>query len=193
MLIHKELPVISFESPQDFDDWLSLNHTQEKGFWLRYFKKGSNLPTITHDQAVDTALCWGWIDGLGNKYDEISYLVRFTPRRPKSIWSQVNVAKVEKLIQSGRMKPSGMIQVEKAKADGRWEKAYAPASKMEIPPDFIALIEKDPEAYAFYKTLNKANLYAIGFRLSTIADAQKRAIKANQLLEMLRNKQKIHD
>jgi uncharacterized protein YdeI (YjbR/CyaY-like superfamily) len=192
MLIHKGLPVISFESGVEFDTWLSIHHTEKAGFWLRYFKKGSNQPTITHDQAVDVALCWGWIDGLSNKYDEVSYLIRFTPRRSKSIWSKVNVAKVEQLIQSGRMQPSGMVQVENAKKDGRWDNAYQPASKMEIPPDFIALIKKDPELYQFYQTLNKANLYAIGFRLSTIRDNEKRAAKMNQIIEMLKNKEKFH-
>ncbi len=193
MLIHKELPVISFASEAEFDAWLSQHHTEEKGFWLRYFKKGSNKETITHDQAVDVALCWGWIDGLSNKYDDISYLVRFTPRRPKSIWSKVNVAKVEKLIQAARMQPSGLAQVEKAKADGRWDKAYEPASKMEVPPDFIELIKKDPETYTFYQTLDKANLYAIGFRLSTIIDPKKRAAKMEQLADMLKRKDKIHN
>jgi uncharacterized protein YdeI (YjbR/CyaY-like superfamily) len=192
MLTYKDLPVVSFASEQDFDNWLRANHEKENGLWLRYFKKASKVPSISHDQAVDVALCWGWIDGLLNKYDEQSYLVRFTPRRPKSIWSQVNVAKVEKLIAAGRMQPGGMAQVEMAKKDGRWDIAYAPASKMEVPADFIALVKEDQEAYAFYQTLNKANLYAIGFRLTTIADPQKRAKKAGQLLEMLRNKQKFH-
>jgi uncharacterized protein YdeI (YjbR/CyaY-like superfamily) len=150
MLIHKDLPVFSFTSEAEFDSWLSQHYTDTTGFWLRYYKKGSNRETITHDKAVDVALCWGWIDGLSNKYDEISYLVRFTPRRPKSIWSKVNVAKVEKLTEAGRMQPSGMAQVE-------------------------------------------TNLYAIGFRLTTIADPKKRAAKMTQLAEMLKRKEKIHN
>lgn len=193
MLTHKGLPVISFESEKEFDTWLSLHHTEESGFWLRYFKKGSNQLTITHSQAVDVALCWGWIDGLSNKYDELSYLVRFTPRRPKSIWSKVNVARVEQLMKSGMMQPSGIIQVEKAKKDGRWDNAYQPASKMEVPPDFIALIKKDPELDQFYQTLNKANVYAIGFRLSTVRDPEKRAAKMNQILAMLKKKEKFYN
>ena len=193
MLTHKDLPVLSFTSEAEFDAWLSQHYTETTGFWLRYFKKGSNKETITHDKAVDVALCWGWIDGLANKYDDISYLVRFTPRRPKSIWSKVNVAKVEKLIEAGRMQPSGLAQVEKAKADGRWDIAYQPASKMEVPADFIDLIKQDPETYAFYQTLNKANLYAIGFRLTTVADPKKRAAKMQQLADMLKRKEKIHN
>jgi uncharacterized protein YdeI (YjbR/CyaY-like superfamily) len=189
MLTYRDLPVVSFESEQDFDTWLAANHEKEKGFWLRYYKKGSNIPTIRHDQAVDVALCWGWIDGLLNKYDDISYVVRFTPRRPKSTWSQVNVAKVEKLMQAGRMQPSGLAQVALAKQDGRWDIAYAPSSTMEVPADFIELLKQEPEAYAFYLTLNKTNLYTIGYRLTTTTDPIKRAKKANQILEMLRNKQ----
>jgi uncharacterized protein YdeI (YjbR/CyaY-like superfamily) len=193
MLIHKDLPVISFTSEAEFDTWLSQHYTDTTGFWLRYYKKGSNRETIIHDKAVDVALCWGWIDGLSNKYDDISYLVRFTPRRPKSIWSKVNVAKVERLIEAGRMQPSGLVQVEKAKADGRWDLAYQPASKMEVPTDFIELIKQDPETYAFYCSLNKTNLYAIGFRLTTISDPKKRAAKMNQLADMLKRKEKIHN
>jgi uncharacterized protein YdeI (YjbR/CyaY-like superfamily) len=193
MLIHKQLPVLSFETEVEFESWLSLHYTQQQGIWLRYFKKGSNQPTITHNQAIDIALCWGWIDGLSNKFDDISYLVRFTPRRPKSIWSKVNVAKIEQLIASGKMQPSGLLQVENAKKDGRWDNAYQPASKMEIPADFIALIKKDPEVYEFYKQLNKANLYAIGFKLTTITNPQKRTAKMNQIIEMLKRKEKFHN
>jgi uncharacterized protein YdeI (YjbR/CyaY-like superfamily) len=193
MLTHKDLPVVSFESAAAFEKWLSENYQQEQALWLRYFKKGSNLPSIKHDEAVEVALCWGWIDGLLNKYDDISYLVRFTPRRAKSIWSKVNVAKVERLLQEGRMQPSGMLQVENAKKDGRWARAYEPASKMEIPQDFIDLVKQDQKAFDFYQTLNKANLYAIGFRISTIADPKKRLSRMNQILEKLKNGLKFHN
>ena len=118
MLLHKEIPIISFKDEKEFDRWLKVNHQKDQAFWLRYYKKGSGLPSILPTQAVDVALCWGWIDGLINAYDDISYLVRFTPRRPKSIWSKVNVAKVEKLIDANRMQPSGLHQVNLAKSDG---------------------------------------------------------------------------
>jgi uncharacterized protein YdeI (YjbR/CyaY-like superfamily) len=193
MLTHKDRPVFSFETAAAFEKWLSENYQQEQAFWLRYFKKGSNLPSIKHDEAVDVALCWGWIDGLLNKYDDISYLVRFTPRRAKSIWSKVNVARVEKLLQEGRMQPSGIIQVENAKKDGRWARAYEPASKMEVPPDFIDLVKQDQKTFEFYQTLNKANLYAISFRLSTIVDTKKRLSRMNQILEKLKNGQRFHN
>jgi len=123
-LTHKELPVYSFSNAAEFEKWLSKNHEQNTGFWFRFYKKATNIPTVQMGDAVDIALCWGWIDGLINGYDEQSYLIRFTPRRPKSVWSKINVAKVEKLIAEGRMQPSGLIHVNNAKADGRWDKAY---------------------------------------------------------------------
>jgi uncharacterized protein YdeI (YjbR/CyaY-like superfamily) len=193
MLIHKELPVLSFKTAAKFYAWLKTNHKKTQGIWLRFYKKNSSVATITRDEAVDTALCWGWIDGLINKYDEESYVLRFTPRRSKSIWSKINVAKIEKLTMLGMMQPSGTEQVEKAKADGRWDKAYEPASKMEAPADFIKLIKKDKIAYSFYQTLNKANTYAIAFRLATVVDAEKRRQKMNQLFEMLKSKKAIYN
>ena len=123
-LTHKDLPVYSFKTDADFWDWLSKNYQHSKGFWLRFYKKDSKVASVHYDEAVDVALCFGWIDGLSNKYDEESYLVRYTPRRPKSVWSKINVAKVEKLIAQGRMQPSGLVHVEAAKKDGRWKAAY---------------------------------------------------------------------
>jgi uncharacterized protein YdeI (YjbR/CyaY-like superfamily) len=193
MLTHKELPVISFKTAQKFYAWLKVNHTKEQSFWLRFYKKNSGIASLIRDEAVDTALCWGWIDGLINKYDDESYLLRFTPRRPKSIWSKINVAKIEKLTKLGLMQPNGLAQVEKAKADGRWDRAYEPASKMEVPADFIKLIKKDKIAYSFYQTLNKANTYAIAFRLTTIVDGEKRKQKMNQLFDMLKKGKAIYN
>jgi uncharacterized protein YdeI (YjbR/CyaY-like superfamily) len=123
-LTHKDLPIYSFKTEKEFTNWLSKNHKLQKGFWLRFFKKATKIPTVQIGEAVDVALCYGWIDGLLNAYDEESYLVRFTPRRPKSVWSQVNVSKVEKLIADNRMKPSGLVHIESAKLDGRWAAAY---------------------------------------------------------------------
>lgn len=123
-LTHKDLPVYSFETEEDFWNWLSNNYQQPTSFWLRFYNKESKVPSIHYDEAVDVALCFGWIDGLSNKYDEESYLVRYTPRRPKSVWSKINVAKVEKLINQGRMQASGLAKVDAAKEDGRWKAAY---------------------------------------------------------------------
>jgi uncharacterized protein YdeI (YjbR/CyaY-like superfamily) len=124
-LTHKDLSVFAFPDQATFHDWLDKNFSQEKGFWLRFYKKATNIPTIQIGEAVDVALCYGWIDGLLNTYDDESYLVRFTHRRPKSVWSKVNVAKVEKLIAEGRMQPSGQIHIDAAKLDGRWDSAYS--------------------------------------------------------------------
>ncbi len=123
--IHKNLPVYAFTNEQEFENWLSVNYALKQGFWLRFYKKATKIPTVQYGESVDTALCYGWIDGLLNSYNEESYLVRFTPRRPKSVWSKVNVAKVEKLIAENRMKPSGLVHIESAKLDGRWAAAYS--------------------------------------------------------------------
>ena len=123
-LMHKDLPIYSFEAEADFWNWLSKNYQQTTSFWLRFYNKESKVPSIHYDEAVDVALCFGWIDGLSNKYDEESYLVRYTPRRPNSVWSKINVAKVEKLITQGRMQASGLAKVDAAKEDGRWKAAY---------------------------------------------------------------------
>lgn len=122
---HKDLPVYSFTTEREFENWLSNAYTRQSGFWLLFYKKATKIPTVQPSEAVDVALCYGWIDGLLNPWDEKSYLVRFTPRRQNSVWSKVNVAKVEKLIAEGRMKPSGQIHVDSAKLDGRWAAAYS--------------------------------------------------------------------
>jgi uncharacterized protein YdeI (YjbR/CyaY-like superfamily) len=122
---HKDLPVYSFKTEADFLNWLSKNHDTSNGFWLHFYKKATKILSVDYPKAVDVALCYGWIDGLLNSYDDKSYLVRFTPRRPKSVWSKVNVAKVEKLIAEKRMQTSGLAQVESAKKDGRWAAAYS--------------------------------------------------------------------
>ena len=121
---HKDLPVYSFKTEADYLNWLSKNHEISTGFWLHFYKKATKIPSVGYSEAVDVALCYGWIDGLLNSYDDKSYLVRFTPRRPNSVWSKINVAKVEKLIAEKRMHPSGLAQVESAKKDGRWAAAY---------------------------------------------------------------------
>lgn len=192
MTIYKNIPVLSFSEANELYIWLSQNHTQTTGFWLRYFKKGSGVQTIVHTDAIDMALCWGWIDGLINKYDEISYVVRFTPRRAKSVWSKVNVTKVERLIAQDIMQPPGLKLVNEAKADGRWNIAYEGQGKMKTPQDFIKLLQQDLAAYSFYQTLDKANLYAIGFRLSTIVDKDKRIKKMHQIIAQLHNKIFFH-
>lgn len=192
MLTHKDTPVYSFESNTDFYDWLSLNFQNDRPFWLRYFKKATNKLTIIHDEAVDVALCFGWIDGLLNKYDEISYLVRFTQRRPKSKWSKINVERVERLIEDGLMQPSGLYHVDLAKKDGRWDQAYEPASRITIPEDFLDVLNVNPSAKAMFETLNKANIYAIAFRITTTTNPDRRKAKIMDIVDMLADGEKFH-
>ena len=190
-MTHKDLPIVSFTTADEFYTWLSKHHDTEKGFWLRYYKKGSGKPTIVHTDAVDVALCWGWIDGLINAFDANSYLVRFTPRRPKSIWSKINVEKVARLIAEKRMQPQGLVHVEAAKKDGRWDAAYAPPSSMQVPDEFITLVKTDATAWKFYQTLSKANLFAIGFRLTTAKTAETKQRRMQKLFEQLKSEQEI--
>jgi uncharacterized protein YdeI (YjbR/CyaY-like superfamily) len=184
-LFHKDLPVIAFTDSAEFESWLSSHHTQTTGFWLRYYKKASGVATIVHDQAVDVALCWGWIDGQINKYDDVSYLVRFTPRGKKSIWSAVNVAKVERLITENRMQPSGLVHIVNAQQDGRWQTAYQPQSTMQVPADYLHELSKHPNLKTNFETLTKAERYHIGFALSQITDQAKRSAKIQKLLDTL--------
>lgn len=191
-LEHKSLPVLAFVDQAAFDVWLSKHHQSTAGIWLRYYKKHSGLATIAHSDAIDSALCWGWIDGLINKYDADSYLVRFTPRRPKSVWSKINVAKAEHLIEHGRMQPSGLLQVQAAQADGRWQAAYAGQATISVPPEFLRLLDTDDSARAFYHALNKANRYAIAFRIATAVGDDARNRMMDRLLAMLKDRKSFH-
>ena len=188
-----DTPVKSFSSSKQWKEWLAMNYaTFDNGIWLRIFKKDSGEKTITYDEALDEALCFGWIDGQKKTNDEKSWLQKFTPRRSKSIWSKRNKARVALLIEEKRMKPSGLKEIETAKKDGRWDKAYDSPSQMEIPPDFLAILEKDQQAYEFFKKLNKANIYAIAWRLQTAKTSETREKRMGTLLEMMKNGQKLH-
>lgn len=191
-LLHKGLSVVSFETAAAFHDWFEKNYSSEVGFWLRYYKKATQKATISHEEAVDEALCWGWIDGLVNKYDEESWVVRFTPRRAKSVWSKVNVAKVNKLIDEGRMQPSGQKHVDAAKADGRWEAAYAGQATITVPDEFLTLLKSDKGTWEFYQSLNRANTYAIAYRIATAVGEEKKKLKMQKLFEMLKNRISFH-
>ena len=187
-----DLPILSFLSPAEWRRWLAINHDTAKGLWLRFFKKGSGVKSIIYAEALDEALCYGWIDGQLNKYDEDSYLQKFTPRGPKSVWSKRNTEYVKRLVEEGRMKPAGLKQVEMAKADGRWEKAYDSPGKMTMPEDFLIALSKNKKAKAFFDTLNKANTYAIAWRLQTAKKPETREKRMIQILEMLSKEQKFH-
>lgn len=187
-----DLPIIAFEMPAKWEKWLAENHTQPNGIWLRIFKKGSNAASITYAEALDEALCYGWIDGQKNKYDDESYLQKFTPRRKRSLWSKVNTQHVERLTKAGKMKHAGLKEIERAKADGRWEQAYDSHRDMTVPEDFLLELEKNPEAKTFFETLNKTNLYSIAFRLQTAKKPETRRKRMDEILEMLSKGEKFH-
>jgi uncharacterized protein YdeI (YjbR/CyaY-like superfamily) len=178
----------SFRSEREFERWLARNHAREDELWLKIHKKDSGLATVTHAEAIDVALCWGWIDGLRKGFDQRSFLQRFTPRGARSMWSQINREHVARLIEAGRMTPHGLRHVEAAKRDGRWEAAYAPiraASEATIPEDLRAAIEAKPRALKTFRTLNRQNLFALIFRTNNMKTAAGRAKKIAALVDML--------
>jgi uncharacterized protein YdeI (YjbR/CyaY-like superfamily) len=188
----KALPVIQFESQQDWESWLDENHAASPGIWLQIAKKASGVQSVTYHEAVEAALCYGWIDGQKKGNDDSSWLQKFTPRGPKSIWSKINREKAEALIRSGRMKPAGLAAVESARQDGRWDAAYDSQKTTTIPDDFKAELDKNPQAQAFFATLNSANRYAILFRIQTAKKAETRARRIQQFIQMLENHEKLY-
>lgn len=183
-----------FRTAAAFERWLAKNHARETELWLRIYKKGSGVPTVTAAEALDVALCWGWIDGIRKGLDEQSFLQRYTPRRPKSIWSQVNREHVARLTAEGRMTEHGQRQVDAAKADGRWDAAYAPirsAGVETIPEDLRAAIEASPRARKTFATLNRMNLFALAFRTNNMKTPAGRARKIAALVEMLERGERI--
>jgi uncharacterized protein YdeI (YjbR/CyaY-like superfamily) len=182
----------AFKTEKAFETWLKVNHDKQPEIYLRIYKKDSGVPTVTHAQALDVALCWGWIDGLRKSYDEQSFLQRFTPRTRKSIWSQINREHVARLLTAGRMTVHGLAQVEAAKADGRWQAAYAAGSKMKVPADLLAAIEAEPKALETFRTLSKQNLFALAFRTGNVKTDATRAKKIAGFVDMLRRGQTIY-
>lgn len=187
-----ELPILPFASPQEWADWLEANQDVPAGIWLKLAKAGAGIPSVTYAEALEVALCYGWIDGQKKSVDERFWLQKFTPRRAKSIWSKVNRDKAEMLIAIGRMKPSGLREVERAKQDGRWEAAYDAQSKASVPEDFQAELDKTPAARAFFAALNSVNRYAILFRLQTAKKPETRAKRIREFIEMLERGEKLH-
>jgi uncharacterized protein YdeI (YjbR/CyaY-like superfamily) len=178
----------SFASEAAFEKWLSVNHARETVLWLKIHKKDSGRPTVTYAQALDAALCWGWIDGIRKAFDADSFLQRFTPRKPRSVWSQINREHIARLIASGRMTPHGQREVDAAKADGRWDAAYAPirsASADSIPPDLMAAIQASPRALKTFATLSRQNLFALRYRTNNMKTPEGRSRKIEQLVSML--------
>ena len=188
----KEIVVLLFADQQAWATWLAENHTTSTGLWLQLAKKASGLTSVSYAEALDVALCYGWIDGQKQSYDEDSWLQKFTPRGTKSIWSKINREKVAQLIERGLMQPAGLAAVESAKQDGRWDAAYDSARTMTVPDDFQAALDQSAPAAAFFATLNSANRYAILWRIQTAKKAETRTKRIEQFIQMLENKEKLH-
>jgi uncharacterized protein YdeI (YjbR/CyaY-like superfamily) len=181
-----------FKSAKAFETWLKKHHASSDGLWLQIAKRGAAEPSVTYPEAVEVALCWGWIDGQKKGLDDQHFLQRFTPRRARSIWSKINVDKVAALIEAGRMQAPGQAQIEAAKADGRWAQAYDGARTSTVPEDLLAALEAAPQAKAFFATINATNRYAILWRIQTAVKPETRARRIAQLVEMLARGEVIH-
>ena len=181
-----------FKNARAFETWLKKNHGASEGLWLRIAKLGAKEPSVTYPEAVEIALCWGWIDGQKKGVDGAHFLQRFTPRRARSIWSKINVDKVAALIEAGRMPAPGYALIEAAKADGRWAQAYDGARTSAVPEDLLAALEAEPRAKAFFATINAANRYAVLWRIQTAVKSETRAKRIAELVEMLARGETIH-
>ncbi len=184
--------IIAFQDSTTWRHWLDKNHAKVDGLWLRLYKKASNVPTVSYAEALDEALCYGWIDGQKKSYDEDSFLQKFTPRRAKSMWSKRNIEHITRLTERGLMMPAGMLEVERAKDDGRWDAAYDTPSDMTISHEFLAELKKHPVAEKFFKTLNKTNTYAIAWRLQTAKTEETRKRRQDKIITQLDSEQKLH-
>ena len=181
-----ELPILPFSSRDEWAAWLEANHASEPdGIWVKFAKKASGLPTITYEEARDTALCYGWIDGLVRSLDETSYLQRFTPRRSRSKWSKINREVATRLIASGEMKPAGLAEVERAKADGRWDAAYDSPKTMTVPDDLAAALAKNPKAQAAFDALAGSHRYTILYAVHDAKRPETRARRIEKFVAML--------
>ena len=185
-------PVIAFESQAAWEAWLAANHTTSSGVWIKIAKKSSGIPTVTHAEALEGALCYGWIDGQRNKFDDVWFLQRFTPRRARSNWSKVNCGKAEKLIEEGRMRPAGLREVERARADGRWDAAYDAPSQATVPPDLQQALDENPAAAAFFATLNSQNRFAILYRIQDAKKPETRLRRIEKFVAMLNEGTKVY-
>ena len=188
----QDLPTLQVADRAAWEQWLEQNHATSPGVWLRFAKKASPEKTVVHADALDVALCFGWIDGQGAPHNEHFYLVRFTPRRPRSNWSQNNREKVQQLIAEGRMRPAGLAAIEAAKQDGRWEAAYEPQSRATVPEDFQRALDANPKAKEFFATLKGVNRYAFLYRIQDAKRPETRAKRIERFVAMLAERQTLH-
>ena len=181
--------IMTFATPKDLGRWLKINHATESELWVKIFKKKTGIPSVTWDDVVVEMLCWGWIDGIKKPIDGQAYLQRVTPRKARSNWSKKNREHVERLINEGRMMESGLVHVRAAKADGRWENAYA-VSEMKVPADFLAALESKPKAKLFLETLTKSSRYVIAYGLTSAKKPETRQRRFAKFIDMLARKEK---
>jgi uncharacterized protein YdeI (YjbR/CyaY-like superfamily) len=192
MTTRADLPVMPFASRDAWAAWLEEQHASSDGLWLKFAKKGSGVETVTYAEAVETALCYGWIDGQVRKFDEDYYLQRFTPRRARSRWSKINRQKATELIERGEMKPAGLREVERAKADGRWDAAYDAPSTAQVPDDLLRELEKNQPAREFFETLDGRNRYAILYQIQDAKMPETRARRIEKYVAILSEGKKIY-
>jgi len=185
-------PILAFASDAEWEAWLDAEHAASDGVWLKFAKKGSGVETVVYAEALDVALCYGWIDSQVSRLDERFYLQKFTPRRARSKWSQINREKIEALTKQGRMKPAGLEQVELAKADGRWDAAYASPANVEVPDDLQAALDASLEAAEFWAGLNKSNRFAILYQLQDAKKPETRARRLEKFVGILERREKLY-
>ena len=181
--------IMSFESPKDLGQWLKMNHATERELWVKIFKKNTGVPSVSWNDVVMETLCWGWIDGVKKSIDDQAYLQRITPRTARSSWSKRNTEHVDRLITEERMKEAGLVHVRAAKADGRWENAYA-VSEMEVPADFLAALEDQPRVKLFFETLNKSSRFVIAYGLTSAKKSETRQKRFEKFINMLVREEK---
>jgi uncharacterized protein YdeI (YjbR/CyaY-like superfamily) len=183
-------PIVAFPSAADWERWLDENHAIAPGVWVKFARKASGIPTVTYAEAVEVALCYGWIDGQAASFDDTYHLQRFTPRTARSKWSKINTTRALDLIAAGRMKPAGLAAIEQARSDGRWDQAYDPPSKATIPDDLQARLDENPEAAAFFATLNSQNRFAVLHRIDDAKRPETRARRIETFVAMLKRHEK---
>lgn len=186
------LAIMSFADQAELEQWLMKQPRDTKGVWIKFAKKGSGAASVTKSEAIDSALCHGWIDGQLDTYDANSWLIRFTPRKPRSKWSENNRTRALELISEGRMQAAGQAEIDQAKADGRWQVAYASASKANVPSDLQIALDANPKAAAFFATLTGANRYAVLYRIRAVKKSETRARKIEQFVAMLERGETLH-
>lgn len=189
MTVPDSLRIMMFSTSKDLCQWLKISHAIESELWVKIYKKHTGIQSVTWNDVVIEALCWGWIDGVKKSIDDLAYLQRITPRKTRSNWSKKNTAHVERLTSEGRMMESGLVHVRAAKADGRWENAYA-ASEVEVPEDFLAVLESNPKLKQFFETLNKSSRYAIAHGLTSAKKAETRQRRFAKFMNMLAHEER---